>query len=84
MTNVINYTNARNDLRGIIKQVNQDRDVITVTTKNDENAVIMSESDYRSMQETIYLNQSPVNARHLESSLQSFDDKRTQEVSIDV
>lgn len=84
MTNVVNYTNARNDLRNIIKQVNQDSDVITVTTKDDENAVIMSESDYRSMLETIYLNQSPANAKHLENSLQSFKDKQTQEVTIDV
>ncbi|HHC5943220.1 TPA: type II toxin-antitoxin system Phd/YefM family antitoxin [Staphylococcus aureus] len=84
MTNVVNYTNARNDLRNIIKQVNQDSDVITVTTKDDENAVIMSESDYRSMLETIYLNQSPANARHLERSLQSFEGKQTQEVTIDV
>ncbi|HEK6547149.1 TPA: type II toxin-antitoxin system Phd/YefM family antitoxin [Staphylococcus aureus] len=84
MTNVFNYTNARNDLRSIIKQVNQDSDVITVTTKDDENAVIMSESDYRSMLETIYLNQSPANVRHLERSLQSFEGKQTQEVTIDV
>ncbi|MBM6508391.1 type II toxin-antitoxin system Phd/YefM family antitoxin [Staphylococcus pasteuri] len=46
-------------------------------TKNDENAFIMSVSDYRSILETIYLNQSPTNVRHLESSLKSFENKRT-------
>lgn len=79
----INYTNARNDLRSIIKQVNQDSDVVTVTTKDNKNAVIMSESDYKSMEETIYLNQSLANARHLERSLQSFEDGNTQAVKID-
>lgn len=69
-------TNGRDELRSIIKQVNQGSDVITVMTKDDENAVIMSESVYRSMLETIYLNQSPANTRHLESSLQSFENKK--------
>ncbi|WP_258191594.1 type II toxin-antitoxin system Phd/YefM family antitoxin [Staphylococcus pasteuri] len=45
-------------------------------TTDDENVVIMSESVYRSMLETIYLNQSPANTRHLESSLQSFENKK--------
>lgn len=37
-------TNGKEELRSIIKQVNQGSDVITVMTKDDENAVIMSES----------------------------------------
>lgn len=83
MSTVVNYTNARNDLRNIIRRVNQDSDAITVTTKDNENAIILSEDDYRGMVETIYLNQSPANARHLERSLQSFENTQTHEVTID-
>ncbi|EPP1972434.1 type II toxin-antitoxin system Phd/YefM family antitoxin, partial [Escherichia coli] len=59
MPKVVNYTNARDNLRTLITQVNQDSDIVTVTTKNNENAIIISEDDYRSMEETMYLNQSP-------------------------
>ncbi|MCG1060607.1 type II toxin-antitoxin system Phd/YefM family antitoxin [Staphylococcus epidermidis] len=83
MSTVVNYTNARNDLRNIIRRVNQDSDAITVTTKDNENAIILSEDDYRGMVETIYLNQSPANSRHLERSLQSFENAQTHEVTID-
>lgn len=83
MTTTVNYTNARNDLRNIIRRVNQDSDAITVTTKDNENAIILSEDDYRGMVETIYLNQSLANARHLERSLQSFENAQTHEVTID-
>ncbi|GAA8622099.1 type II toxin-antitoxin system Phd/YefM family antitoxin [Staphylococcus epidermidis] len=84
MPNIFNYTHARNNFRKLIKQVNQDSDVITVKTKDDENAVIMSESDYTSLIETDYLNKSSANARHLERSLKDFKNKQTHEVKIDV
>lgn len=84
MPKVVNYTNARDNLRTLITQVNQDSDIVTVTTKNNENAIIISEDDYRSMEETMYLNQSPANAKHLQRSLQSFENNNTHQVTIDV
>ncbi|HCU8763894.1 TPA: type II toxin-antitoxin system prevent-host-death family antitoxin [Staphylococcus aureus] len=84
MPKIVNYTNARDNLRTLITQVNQDSDIVTVTTKNNENAIIISEDDYRSMEETMYLNQSPANAKHLQRSLQSFENNNTHKVTIDV
>lgn len=66
---VKNYSNARQNFKSLINQVNDDSDVVTITTTNDKNAVMMSENDYNSIMETLYLQQSPANAKHLEQSI---------------
>lgn len=48
------YSNARKNFRQLINQVNDNSEVITITT-NKHNAVLMSESDYNSIMETFYL-----------------------------
>ena len=54
-----NYTPsaARKDLFKIVKQVNQDRKPIYIipTKKDEKGAVIVSERDWSSLQETLYL-----------------------------
>ncbi|MDK3656245.1 type II toxin-antitoxin system Phd/YefM family antitoxin [Staphylococcus pseudintermedius] len=64
----LTYSNARKEFRKIINKVNDDSDVVTVTT-NDRNAVIMSEDDYNAIMETLYLLQSPANAQRLMKSI---------------
>ncbi len=41
-------------------KVNDDSDMVTVTSTDDKNVVIMSESDYNSMMETLYLNRTQI------------------------
>ena len=53
MTNV-NITNFRKNVFGFIEQVVEFNDVVNVATKNG-NAVILSEQDYNSLMETMYL-----------------------------
>lgn len=53
MTN-INATNLRKNLFDYLNSAVEYNDVITVNTKTG-NAVILSEEDYNSMQETLYL-----------------------------
>ncbi len=53
MTN-INATNLRKNLFDYLNSAVEYNDVITVNTKMG-NAVILSEEDYNSMQETLYL-----------------------------
>ena len=53
MTNV-NITNFRKNVFGFIEQVVEFNDVVNVATKNG-NAVILSEEDYNSLMETMYL-----------------------------
>ena len=53
MTN-INSTKLRRDLFNYLDQAVTYNDTITVTTKNG-NAIIISEEDYSSLMETVYL-----------------------------
>lgn len=57
MTNT-NITQARSNLFKLADQVIKFNDVVNITTK-DGNVVMMSEDDYRSMMETIYLHSIP-------------------------
>ncbi|MDN8983334.1 type II toxin-antitoxin system Phd/YefM family antitoxin, partial [Staphylococcus aureus] len=55
-----------------------------VTSTDDKNVVIMSESDYNSMMETLYLQQNPNNAEHLAQSIADLERGKTITKDIDV
>lgn len=56
---VINATNARKNLYQIISDVNSTSEPITIVNNKGKNAVLISEEDWRAIQETIYLNSFP-------------------------
>ena len=58
MTNT-NATNFRKNIFEYLNQAVEYNDVINVTTKNG-NAVVLSEADYNSLLETVYLMSHPV------------------------
>jgi antitoxin YefM len=62
---------ARKDLFKLLAEVNETREPVTITSKRGD-AVLVALDDYRSMQETLYLLSSPVNAEHLARSLAEF------------
>mgnify|MGYP002720652381 FL=1 len=66
---VKNDSNVRQNLKTLIKQVNDNSDIVTITSNNNKNVVMMSESDYHSIIETLYLQQNPNNAKHLAQSI---------------
>lgn len=78
---VKNYTYVRDNFRDMINKVNEDSDTVTITTK-DHNAVLMSESDYDSIMETLYLLQNPSNARRLTRSIESLERGEGKTVTI--
>ena len=57
MTNT-NATNCRKNIFEYLNQAVEYNDVINITTKNG-NAVVLSESDYNSLLETVYLMSHP-------------------------
>lgn len=59
---------ARKHLFPLIEKVNEDRAPIHITSRKG-NAVLMSEEDFNSWQETIYLLRSPENARRLYAAI---------------
>lgn len=66
---VTTYSNARKNFRSLIDKVNEDSEAVTITT-NKNNAVLISEDDYNSIMETLYLQQNPANAAHLSKSIE--------------
>ena len=55
----INVTKARQSIYKILNDVNENSESITITNTNGKNAVIISEDDWKAIQETIYLNSIP-------------------------
>ena len=56
---VINIFNARKNLHQIISKVNKTNSPVTILNNSGKNAVIISEKDWKSIQETLYLNSIP-------------------------
>ncbi|MFD7842881.1 type II toxin-antitoxin system Phd/YefM family antitoxin [Nocardia sp. NPDC059764] len=46
---------VRENLFGLVKQVNDDHDTLTVVTKTGENAVLVAEADWNSLMETLFV-----------------------------
>lgn len=80
---VTTYSNARKNFKALIEQVNEDSDAITITTKDNNNAVLISEAEYNKFVETIYLLQNPANAKHLAKSIDQLEQSEVKEVSLD-
>lgn len=66
---IINFSDARNNLRAVIDQVVEDADVAVITRRDAPDAVVMSFDHYSSLMETVHLLSSPANAAHLAKSL---------------
>jgi antitoxin YefM len=66
---VVNFSDARKNLRAVMDQVLADADVTVISRRNAPDAVIMSFDYYTSLMETVYLLDSPANAAHLAKSL---------------
>ncbi len=68
---VVNFTEARNNLKSLFDSVYVDSEEVIVNRKNGENVVIISLDSYNAMKETDYLLSSPKNRERLLSSLES-------------
>ena len=58
---------VRQNLFGLVQQVNDDHDRVTVVTKSGQNAVLIAESDLASIEETLYVLATHGGVRLLES-----------------
>lgn len=55
----INITNARQNLYQLVSDVNKGFNPINIINNKGENAILLSEKDWKAIEETIYLNSIP-------------------------
>ena len=63
------YTESRARYAEVLDQAVNDREEIVNTRQGHESVVIIALDEYESLMETVYLMQSPANARHLRESI---------------
>ena len=66
---IMTYTESRARYAEVLDQVVNDREEIVITRQGHESVVIIALDEYESLMETVYLMQSPANARHLRESI---------------
>jgi len=66
---VVNFSDARNQLKAVLDRVVDDRDYTIITRRDANDAVVMSLDHYNSLMETVHLLKSPVNASRLAKSI---------------
>ncbi len=76
---VVNFSEARNNLKSVLNQVTDDADYTIITRRDSEDAVVMSLETFNSLMETFYLFKSPANAAHLTKSIEEFRSGKVQE-----
>ena len=66
---IMTYTESRARYAEVLDQVVNDREEIVITRQGHGSVVMMALDEYESLMETVYLMQSPANARHLRESI---------------
>lgn len=69
---VINFSEARNNLKQLIDDVVDDADFAVIARRDAPDAVVMSLDTFNSMMETVHLLKTPANAAHLAESLRQY------------
>ena len=75
---MVNYTQARNNLKGILDSVVDNADYTIISRRDADDAVVMSLDSFNALQETLHLLKSPKNVRHLEKSIAQYRYSQTQ------
>lgn len=75
----VSYSEARENLKAMIDKVVADRAPIAITRQRGEGAVLISESEWASIEETLHLLSSPKNADRLLESIKQLDAGKGEE-----
>ena len=79
---ITTYTAFRQHLKSFLDKVLTEHSPLFVTRANGEDVVVISKSDYESMQETFYLLKSPRNAARLLDGIKEFDSGQGEEKNL--
>lgn len=69
----VSFSELRRRLAHFMDRAVDDRAPVLVTRQGHEPVVMMAQSDYDSMMETLHLRRSPANAQRLSDSIAEFD-----------
>ncbi len=69
----ISYSEARENLKSVMDKAVADRAPIAITRQRGEGAVLISASEWASIEETLYLLSSPANAKRLLDAIEGLD-----------
>jgi len=70
---ITTYTSFRQKLKSYLDKVRDNHTPLYVTSANGEDVVVLSKSDYESMEETFYLLKSPANASRLLQGIEAYE-----------
>jgi antitoxin YefM len=70
---ITTYTDFRQQLKSYLDKVRSSHSPLFVTSANGEDVVVLSKSDYESMEETFYLLKSPKNAARLLQGIEDYE-----------
>jgi antitoxin YefM len=68
----VNFSEARNKLKGVLDQVVEDSDYTIISRRDAEDAVVMSLDNFNGLMETVHLLKSPANSEHLAKSISQY------------
>ncbi|MBL1280867.1 MAG: type II toxin-antitoxin system prevent-host-death family antitoxin [Fluviicola sp.] len=69
---ITTYSSFRQNLKSFLDKVLTNHSPLFVTRSNGEDVVVLSKSDYESMQETLFLLSSPKNAMRLQEGIEEY------------
>jgi antitoxin YefM len=78
------YSQARNNLRDIINKVCDNFEEFIITTKEKQSVVLISQDEYNSMKETLYLLSSKNNRERLLDAVEEIESNKFITKDIDV
>jgi len=78
------YSQARNNLREIINQACDNFDEFIITTKDKQSVVLISQDEYNSMKETIYLLSSKNNRDRLLNAVEQIENSKFVKKDLDI
>jgi antitoxin YefM len=71
--NSLSFSDTRANLKAVMDRVVADRAPVAITRQKAEGVVMVSASEWASIEETLYLLQSPANAKRLLRSIERLD-----------